>query len=459
MMHLFATYVCNLAIFAVLLITNGEVLIQDNERQFHPIEKYSNEFTWYAPFYSGGGYSSEAIAFVKALDSANVQNFTISQHGDSWNPTFIDGQDENEKKLLAKYDILLKRPGYPRISICHSEPGAWYTPNPIYHTSRCPNTYPHGQPKLKYYKIGRTMFETDRLPSGWIPRLNYMDEIWVPTEHMKKIFLSHQFPSRKIHVVAEAVDTDFFKPMTKRPVHYEKYNLAGLRRLPANLFIFLFVGKFEARKGIDILLKAYFNEFKKPKDEVLLIFLTGAYHSSSDFESQIKQMLTDMKIPKSPYNPGYMILSAVKGESMPVLYSFADVVVIPSHGEGWGRPHMEAMACGTPIIATNWSGPTAFINDSNGYLIDIEKSLVDAPGWKGHKWAQPKVPHLQQLMRHVYENQDELQQKGRMARRVMVEKYSLPVIGAQLIEQFNRVSRLLDGIDSSASVDPTEQEL
>lgn len=62
-------------------------------------------------------------------------------------------------------------------------------------------------------------------------------------------------------------------------------------------------------------------------------------------------------------------------------------------------------------------------------------------------------------MRHVYENQDELQQKGRMARRVMVEKYSLPVMGAQLLEQFNRVSRLLDGIDSSASVDPTEQEL
>lgn len=53
--------------------------------------------------------------------------------------------------------------------------------------------------------------------------------------------------------------------------------------------------------------------------------------------------------------------------------------VIPSHGEGWGRPHMEAMACGTPVVATNWSGPTAFISEQNGFPLSIEARLVDAP--------------------------------------------------------------------------------
>lgn len=50
--------------------------------------------------------------------------------------------------------------------------------------------------------------------------------------------------------------------------------------------------------------------------------------------------------------------------------------VIPSHGEGWGRPHMEAMACETPVIATNWSGPVAFMNSSTGFPIEIEEHLV-----------------------------------------------------------------------------------
>ena len=52
--------------------------------------------------------------------------------------------------------------------------------------------------------------------------------------------------------------------------------------------------------------------------------------------------------------------------------------VIPSHGEGWGRPHMEAMACGTPVVFTNWSGPVAFIDCTVGYPISILPDLVPA---------------------------------------------------------------------------------
>lgn len=371
--------IITLVALGALLGARGEAFFRDVDTMFHPLEQYSNEITWYAPFYSGGGYSSEAITFVKALDSMSIRNFTISHHGDSWNKDFVDGLDEKEKKLLAKYDLLLKRPGYPRVSICHSEPGAWYTPNPAYHTSRCPNTFPHRGGRLQFYKIGRTMFETDRLPTGWLPRLAYMDELWVPTEHMRRIFLQHRVPPEKLFVVEEAVDTDFFSPQPKRAVHYEKHQLHALQRLPANVFVFLFVGKFEARKGIDLLLQAYFAEFAKPADDVLLVFLTGAYHSSTDFETQIDQLLHQRNVTRTPLRPNHLVLSNVRSAALPALYSFADVVVIPSHGEGWGRPHMEAMACGTPVIATNWSGPAAFINATTGYLVDIEDALVDAP--------------------------------------------------------------------------------
>lgn len=60
------------------------------------------------------------------------------------------------------------------IAICHSEPGAWHPAH--YSTSRCP-------PEGAQYTVGRTMFETDRVPSGWADRMNVMDEIWVPTKY------------------------------------------------------------------------------------------------------------------------------------------------------------------------------------------------------------------------------------------------------------------------------------
>jgi glycosyltransferase involved in cell wall biosynthesis len=45
------------------------------------------------------------------------------------------------------------------------------------------------------------------------------------------------------------------------------------------------------------------------------------------------------------------------------LYRSVDAFVLPSRGEGWGRPYMEAMSMGLPVIATNWSGPTEFVNE------------------------------------------------------------------------------------------------
>lgn len=48
-------------------------------------------------------------------------------------------------------------------------------------------------------------------------------------------------------------------------------------------------------------------------------------------------------------------------------YGAVDVLVQPSRGEGWGLPMVEAMACGTPVIGTRWSGPAEFLTEDNGY--------------------------------------------------------------------------------------------
>jgi glycosyltransferase involved in cell wall biosynthesis len=45
------------------------------------------------------------------------------------------------------------------------------------------------------------------------------------------------------------------------------------------------------------------------------------------------------------------------------------VFVLASHGEGWGRPIAEAMAMEVPVIATNWSGQTDYMNSKNRWLV------------------------------------------------------------------------------------------
>jgi glycosyltransferase involved in cell wall biosynthesis len=286
-------------------------------------EQYSSDVAWFAPFYSGGGYCSEARSFIVALDKVGFRNFSIVQHGDSLNQYYVQGQHNREQSLIAKYDKMVYSEGYPKISVCHSEPGAWYVPTPRYHTSPCPFTRPNSH--LKFYKVGRTMFETDSIPSGWAERLNVMDEIWVPTEQSKVIFENNGVHPQRLKVIPETVDTEFYQRTERRAVTFKKHGLESLQRAPQDTFNFLFVGKFEPRKGIDILMEAFFKEFSSV-DRVQLLLLTSSYHSSEDFDEEIQSIINTKTLSKR-FPPRYIILSNVDQAALPALYSYADVLV------------------------------------------------------------------------------------------------------------------------------------
>lgn len=127
----------------------------------------------------------------------------------------------------------------------------------------------------------------------------------------------------------------------------------------------------------------------------------------------------------------------------PGFYAAADAFVLPSRGEGWGRPHVEAMSMGLPVIATNWSGVTAFLDGDVGYPIPVTR-LVQAEGWPhGLRWADPDTAALRRLMRRVLERRGEAKAKGGAARARAVERYSPPAIAAALDRELRRVEAKL----------------
>ena len=86
-------------------------------------------------------------------------------------------------------------------------------------------------------------------------------------------------------------------------------------------------------------------------------------------------------------------MELVQGEDMPRaalrnLYAAADAFVLPTRGEGWGLPIAEAMAMALPVIATNWSGPTALLSTHNSY--PLSRELTPLPG--GQAGARPPAP-------------------------------------------------------------------
>ncbi len=68
-----------------------------------------------------------------------------------------------------------------------------------------------------------------------------------------------------------------------------------------------------------------------------------------------------------------------------------------------------------PVIATNWSGPTAFLDESVGYPLQYKglEEVAEAGAFLGHRWAAPSVTHLRQLMMHVAAHPEEGRRLGR----------------------------------------------
>ena len=244
-------------------------------------------------------------------------------------------------------------------------------------------------------KVGWSMLEVTGLPDEWVEGCNAMDEVWVPASFNVESFRSSgvRVPVR---VMPLGVDAAYFNP-----------DITGYRA--SSRFTFLSVFEWGERKAPEVLLEAFAREFKEAEDVMLLLSVVNR-----DPSVDVRAEVARMDLPACPpvvlmVNPGFA------GYQMGALYRSADCFVLPTRGEGWGMPVLEAMACGLPTIATAWSGPADFLHEGVGYPLDV-KSLVPAearcPYYAGFEWAQPDVEHLRFLMRQVFTAPEAARQKG-----------------------------------------------
>lgn len=179
----------------------------------------------------------------------------------------------------------------------------------------------------------------------------------------------------------EAVDVHFFDPdRVDTPYDLESECKCGLTEKTA---VFLSVFKWEERKAWRVLLKGYFQAFAHD-DDVVLVLLTNAYHVASESARDFLDIIEDFALeavgkPLSELPRLHVLPPHAPQAAMPSLYKAADAFVLPSRGEGWGRPHVEAMAMALPVIATFWSGTTEYMTSENSYPLKIN-GLVEVGG-------------------------------------------------------------------------------
>ncbi len=283
---------------------------------------------------------------VRPLDKYRVLDYL---------PQFVDNVERFRERERRTYDLIhshywLSGP------VAMSLAGSWNTPLvTMFHTlGRVKNSVSRDGHEREH--SARIDIEQDTMTaSDAIVAASPTDK-----EHMVSYY---EVMEQRILVIPEGVDTSVFQPY---PRSFARA-IVGMRERKQ----LLFVGRIQRLKGIDMLLRSFAilrNGLSDGEGPDLTV-VGGVSASESDPEAaerrRLQQLARDLGV-----DAYVRFRDAVPHEELPYYYSSADVVVVPSTYESFGLVALEAMASGTPVVASSVGGLQWTVRDGEtGFLV------------------------------------------------------------------------------------------
>jgi len=223
----------------------------------------------------------------------------------------------------------------------------------------------------------------------------------------------------KTGTLIQGVDPEMFYPVEQRKND--------------NLFIIFSGGKFELRKGQDLVIKAFEILHKKYLNMILVnawynywpeVMKTMSFSKHIKFEFKgntwheyIGNLLTINNVDVNRV----FILPITPGNKLRELYSKTDIGFFPNRCEGGTNlVLMEYMACGKPVIASYNSGHKDILNENNSIMLkDMKKFTLSADKKLIADWEEPSLDEIIEKIEYAYHNQDKIKLIGNNAGEFM----------------------------------------
>ena len=365
-----------------------------------------------APVATRSGYGSHSRDICRSLismDKYNVKIFPVR-----WGTTpqnALNDADPNDKVIIDRLmvDVSLEKQPDVHIHIV------------------IPNEF---QPVAKY-NIGITAgIETTACPPEWIEGMNRMDLNIVPSKFTKETLENMSFDrvdeqskekigelkvNKPIEVLFEGTDTNIFK---KTKV-FSKELTDKFSKIKED-FCFLFVGHWlqgdlgNDRKDLGMLVKTFLETFKNVKNSpALLMKSSGATFSLIDKREMLVKIEDIKKTVDAKVLPNiYLLHGDLTDDEMNELYNHPKVKshVTFTHGEGFGRPLLEASISQKPVIAPNWSGHVDFLTKNLSVLLGGSMKKVSKQSFqkgiyvKDSYWFTVNYQMASKVLKNVFQN-------------------------------------------------------
>ena len=233
-----------------------------------------------------------------------------------------------------------------------------------------PITKELGIPSLGYLR------DIMKLSKKAISDLNQINRLVAVSNATRQWHIDQGIEPARIFTVYNGVDTQRFGPLcpNQPPPSIQQNNIRTELSIPPQAPVFIFVGQIGMRKGVDVLIKSFF-EVAAQTDAHLLII--GDRHSRKDEAIQYHQNLV-AAVDSSAYQTRVHWLG--RRNDIADIMAQATMLIHPARQEPLGRVLLESAASGLPIVTTNVGGSAEILNnDRDANDSNLSSLLVDIP--------------------------------------------------------------------------------
>lgn len=272
--------------------------------------------------------------------------------------------------------------------------------------------------------VGYPIFELATFTPKELHQLTIPHLIAVPTGWAADILVKNGLSANNVRVAPLGVDTSVFYPTNSS---------TGMKTR------FLNIGKWEVRKGHDVLIKAFKAAFGDDPSVELIMNCSNPFLTAEQ-TAQWERLYQA---------PNIRIISQRLANQKDVaeLMNSVDCGVFPARAEGWNLEALEMLACGKQVIATDYAGHTEFLNEENALLVKTDKleDAYDGIWFKGQgAWAELGDVEIKALAQHMHELHYRKQYGNDISNQAGLEtakRYTWDKTAADLVGVFNERNR------------------
>ncbi len=377
------------------------------------------------------GYNAHSRDFFTALSKLvklKIRNFTA---GDSWEGLCDDPHageiylTDSEKSLLGEQTVINAEGEFYDVEIYDGMSDIEdYDIDIVLNETNHRYFYDFSKFKGKF-KIAYNVWESTKQPQVFFDAILQFDQFWVPSEWQKQVTIDQGYPADRIFVVPEGVDVKKYYP----DIDLDAYD--------DNRFKFLIFGRWDHRKSTKELIETFLKTFDESEPVDLIMSVDNPYSIDGMKSTQERLDRYDLNDDRIKY------LSFVEKEDYIKYLKNGHVFLSCARSEGWNLPLIEALACGTPSIYSDWGAQLQFaggkgfpvkvlgemsVDDSKTYglgkpsNIDDDSTVTKVDGLGD--FGEPDFDDLSKVMRDVYTNYWEYKSKALLDSKLISEEFT-----------------------------------